>query len=391
MDPMTVLFIIAAIYIVLYIVGKAIGVNKLSERGVELGTPLFLMIKTERLNAFLTKMGKKFPKAFFNLGIIVAFGGMAFGFWMFADNLLKFFIQPATAGGVVPIIPGVTITGWPLYYMVIALAVTLLTHEFAHGLASSRDDIPIKSSGLISFFVLFGAFVEPDEEYFEKEASPRARMRLLAAGSYANLLWGLVFLLIIANFTPMMMIAFNPPSGAYIYDVSSGTPAADATLQIGDVIIGLNDTTIESWNAVGVYMADAEPGAALTIHRLNNYSLTVTLAEHEVNASRGYIGVYGADYWVPKTGWEWIPGGPMYAFHMQQILQWCFLILVSVALFNLLPIPMLDGDKLLSNGLSLFIDDEKKIKMIMWPMRVLSLSIVLLSIGLTLWYGKAIF
>jgi membrane-associated protease RseP (regulator of RpoE activity) len=216
-------------------------------------------------------------------------------------------------------------------------------------------------------------------------------MRLLAAGSYANLLWGLVFLLIIANFTPMMMIAFNPPSGAYIYDVPSGTPAADATLQIGDVIIGLNDTTIESWNAVGVYMADAEPGAALTIHRLNNYSLTVTLAEHEANASRGYIGVYGADYWVPKTGWEWIPGGPMYAFHMQQILQWCFLILVSVALFNLLPIPMLDGDKLLSNGLSLFIDDEKKIKMIMWPMRVLSLSIVLLSIGLTLWYGKAIF
>jgi membrane-associated protease RseP (regulator of RpoE activity) len=330
MDPMIVLFIIAAIYIVLYIVGQAVGVNKLSERGLEIGTPFFLMFKTERLNAFLTKMGKKFPKAFFNLGIVVAFVGMAFGFWMFADNLLKFFIQPAEAGGVVPIIPGVTITGLPLYYMMIALAVTLLTHEFAHGLASSRDDIPIKSSGLISFFVLFGAFVEPDEEYFEKEASPRARMRLLAAGSYANLIWGLIFLLIIANFTPMMSliianftpmmsIAFNPSSGAYIYDVSSGTPAADASMQIGDVIIGLNDTTIESWNDVGVYMTDAESGATLTIHRLNNYSLTVTLAAHEANASKGYMGVYGADYWEPKTGWEWIPGGPMFAFHRPDV------------------------------------------------------------------------
>jgi hypothetical protein len=52
---------------------------------------------------------------------------------------------------------------------------------------------------------------------------------------------------------------------------------------------------------------------------------------------------------------------------------------------------MLDGDKLLSNGLSLFINDEKTIKRIMWPMRILSLAIVLLSIGLTLWYGKALF
>ncbi|MGY5862489.1 MAG: M50 family metallopeptidase, partial [Candidatus Thorarchaeota archaeon] len=247
------------------------------------------------------------------------------------------------------------------------------------------------SSGLISFFVLFGAFVEPDEEYFEKEASPRARMRLLAAGSYANLIWGLIFLLIIANFAPMMSIAFNPPSGAYIYGVSSESPAADASLQVGDVIIGLNDSTIERWNNISVYMADAESGAILTIHRLNNYSLTVTLAEHPDNASRGYIGVSGADYWVPKTGWEWIPGGPMYAFHIQQILQWCFIILISVALFNLLPIPLLDGDKLLSNGLSLFIDDAKTIKLIMWPARILSLSIVLLSIGLTLWYGKALF
>jgi membrane-associated protease RseP (regulator of RpoE activity) len=63
----------------------------------------------------------------------------------------------------------------------------------------------------------------------------------------------------------MMSIAFNPSSGAYIYDVSSGTPAADASMQIGDVIIGLNDTTIESWNDVGVYMTDAESGATLTI------------------------------------------------------------------------------------------------------------------------------
>ena len=82
---------------------------------------------------------------------------MIFGFWLLLDNFLKFFIQTDEAGAIVPVIPGVTVTGLPLVYLMIGLAVTLITHEFAHGLASSRDDIPIKSSGLVFLYVLFGA------------------------------------------------------------------------------------------------------------------------------------------------------------------------------------------------------------------------------------------
>jgi membrane-associated protease RseP (regulator of RpoE activity) len=389
MDPFTVLLVVAGIWIVIYLIAQAIGIEKLNEKGVDAGFPFFLMIKTERLNNFLTRMGKKFPRAFFNLGIIVAFGGMVYGFWLFADNLLKFFIQPAAAGGVVPIIPGVTITGLPLIYMLIGLAVTLLTHEFAHGLASSKDDIPIKSSGLLFFYVLFGGFVEPDEEAFENDVGPRARMRLLAAGSFANLIWGLIFFLLIANFQGMMSIGFNSPSGAYIYEIQADAPA-DGVLEVGDVIIGLNETTISTWADVGYFMLDASSESQLTIHTLDN-SYTIILAANELNASKGYIGIYGSDYWEPKPGWEWIPGGPLYAFHMQQILIWCFIILVSVSIFNLLPIPMLDGDRLLSNGLSLVIDDEKLIMKIMWPLRILSLGILLLSIALSLITGKGLF
>ncbi|MHA2352167.1 MAG: site-2 protease family protein, partial [Candidatus Thorarchaeota archaeon] len=226
-----------------------IVVEKLGEKGIDAGFPFFIMWRTERLNAFLTRMGKKFPRVFFNIGIVVGFGGMIFSFWMFGDNLIKFFIQPEAAGGVVPIIPGVTITGLPLVYMLIGLAVTLLTHEFAHGLAASKDDIAIKSSGLLAFLVLFGGFVEPDEEQFENEATPQSRMRMLAAGSFANFAWGFVFLLILANFYPLMSIGYYPPSGAYVYDLQAGSPAA-AALDIGDVIIGLNDTEIANWTAV---------------------------------------------------------------------------------------------------------------------------------------------
>jgi len=380
--------VIGLFWLIIYAVAQYIGVERLKQKGVEAGTPFFFMWKTQRLNAFLTRMGKKFPLIFFNIGIFVGFGGMIFSFWMFGENLIKFFVEPAAAGGVVPIIPGVTITGLPLLYMLIGLAVAILTHEFAHGLASSRDNIPIKSSGLLGFLILFGAFVEPDEEAFEKEATPQGRMRLLAAGSYSNIIWSFVFLALLINFNSLALIAYNPPSGAYIYQLGEGSPAA-AALQVGDVIVGLNDTTIANWSAVSIFMNGAPNGSQVTVHTLNG-NVTLILAASELNASRGYLGVYGADYWEPKPGWNLILS-PMYVFHLQQIIFWCYLILISLAVFNLLPIPFLDGDKLLSNGLSLLISDEKKIRYIMYPIRFAALAIVVLSIILSLVMGKGLF
>jgi len=389
MDPLTVIEILAVIYIAIYIVVQAIGVEKFSSRGIEAGAPFFIMIKTKRLNAFLTRLGKKFPRAFFNLGVVIAFGGMAFGFWMFGENLLRFFIQPETAGGVVPVIPGVTVTGLPLVYMLIGLAVALITHEFAHGLASAKENIPLKSSGLMFLFVLFGAFVEPDEEIMEKQSTPQSRMRLLAAGAYSNLIFAFIVLLLMTNFYSLMSIGFNPPSGAYIYDTVPGTPGGES-LQVGDVIIGLNATTIEEWSDVSVFLYNASAGALVIIHTLRG-PVDIHLAANPSNASKGYIGVYGADYWEPKPGWSWIPFGPMFAFHSQQILLWSFVILFSVALFNLLPIPALDGDKLLSNALSLKIKSKRTLMAIMWPMRIAAVSVIVLSIVLSLWFGKGLF
>ncbi|MFX0106971.1 MAG: site-2 protease family protein [Candidatus Hodarchaeota archaeon] len=388
MDTVTILIIVAAIWLLIYIIAQAVGIDKLNEKGVDAGFPFFLLLKTERLNSFLTKMGKKTPRLFWNAGVFVGFFGMIFGFYIFADNFLKFFTTPDDAGGVVPIIPGVTIKGLPLIYMMIGLSVTLLTHEFGHGLASARDDIPIKSSGLLFFYVIFGGFVEPDDEVFEKEASPKARMRLLGAGSFMNILTGLVVLLLIANFASLMSIGFNPPSGAYIYDVVADSPGAEA-LQVGDIIIGINETTIETWDEVGDYMENALAGDQITIYTLDADNPTIILAPHDSNASLGYIGVYGADYWEPKPGWDAFLS-PMFAFHLQQTLVWLWIVLISVGLFNLLPVPALDGDKLLSNGLSLIIKDENKIRYLMWPARIISLTIVLLSIIFSLWMGKGI-
>ncbi len=151
----------------------------------------------------------------------------------------------------------------------------------------------------------------------------------------------------------------------------------------------MNDTVIDNWSDVSVFMSDALAGSQITIHTLDG-DITLILAPNEVNATRGYIGIYGADYWEAKSGWDLFLS-PMIVFHMQRIVLWCYIILISLALFNLLPIPMLDGDKLLSNGLSLFISDAKKVKYIMTPIRIAAFLIVILSIVFSLIMGKGLF
>jgi membrane-associated protease RseP (regulator of RpoE activity) len=213
-------------------------------------------------------------------------------------------------------------------------------------------------------------------------------MRLLSAGSYANFITGFVVLILIMNFNPIMSVAFNQPTGAFIYETEPGTAGAEA-LQFGDVIIGLNDTDIDSWNEVGDFLAGVPSGTNVTIHTLEG-SATITLGGHPQNETRGYIGIYGTDYWEPKPGWDLFLN-PLYVFHVNQILVWSWIILISVGLFNLLPIPLFDGDKILRDGLRHITKDEKKIQYVMWPARILAISIVLLSIGLSLWMGKGLF
>ncbi|MFN3804382.1 MAG: site-2 protease family protein [Pyrobaculum sp.] len=92
----------------------------------------------------------------------------------------------ARSAGVTPIIPGITLPWDQLPYIAIAIVVAVALHEFMHGYAALRYGIPIKSVGVFSlFYILSGAFVEPDEEKF-KEARTEAKLAVLASGVAIN-------------------------------------------------------------------------------------------------------------------------------------------------------------------------------------------------------------
>lgn len=59
--------------------------------------------------------------------------------------------------------------------------------------------------------------------------------------------------------------SFNMPQGVYLLAVIEGTPAAQAGLQAGDIITGIDGNTINSMNDIKTYLAEKQPGDTITV------------------------------------------------------------------------------------------------------------------------------
>ncbi|MHC1630948.1 MAG: site-2 protease family protein [Methanotrichaceae archaeon] len=98
----------------------------------------------------------------------------------------------------------------PIWYGWIALLVTMIVHEFSHGILCRVEGIKVNSMGLAILMAPVAAFVEPDEkELFGTEkkeaiASRSARIRILSAGVIANFMVAAI----------AIMLFFGPVIGA---------------------------------------------------------------------------------------------------------------------------------------------------------------------------------
>jgi membrane-associated protease RseP (regulator of RpoE activity) len=99
----------------------------------------------------------------------------------------------------------------PFYftYFILAVAIVLVVHEGFHGIFMRYSEVKIKSTGLAFLGPILGAFVEQDEKDMVK-ASKFNQMSILAAGVFANLIVGLIFLFV---WWSLFSVTFTP-SGA---------------------------------------------------------------------------------------------------------------------------------------------------------------------------------
>lgn len=334
----------------------------LEKRGISLN-PGFLMWRTDKGLGLIDRISKASKRGWKFYSVLSAVLGILimvlfFGEWTYGTikGIHAILTNPETVGvpatlkeRAIPI-PGVNI---PFVVGIIALGITILVHEGAHGIITRRLGLSTKSTGLVLLFVIPGAFVEQEEDEFE-EADPWKRIQIASAGPVTNILFalaciGVIFLLI------------NPLPGLYLSDVMADTPAAEAGLQPGDQIVGIGSMKIENYGDFSKFMDKTDPGQNIEL-RTRNETYRITLTEHPENSSMGYLGVsvtssYSESALIQPNNllavsMYVIIGRPLinpYAYSLSvpwiivNILNWMFALNLLVGLFNILPLKPLDG------------------------------------------------
>ena len=377
--------IFLAIYVAIWAMVSVSWWAVRAERFGITGPPLYLIYRTTKLNRWIEKISNISTTGWrivWNLGIVTAVGLMIFIFYQLADNLLNLFYKSPQAVSIQPIVPlpGLFVSFETFPYLVLALSVVVVTHELSHGIASLVEKIPLKSTGAFFAHILMGGFVEPDEEKLKK-ASDVAKLRVFAAGSFTNVVIGIMFILLLSNFSATIAPFYTiTQTGVSIGSVPNNLPAHTSGLETGDIVTSINGTTITSINDLRRYMNNVTPGQVVVIGtKRGNFSVKTTVDPN--NATHAVIGISGLTDDIVYT-----PKFPILSSDLPNILLhsdfWLSVVLTSVAMINMLPMYPFDGDKFLDTALNVL--GIKQTKGIRTTANAAGYLLLLLNIGLSL-------
>lgn len=361
---------IIAFWVLVYAIFGRREEEEVEEEGV--AVDLFvIMWRTKRVLGFIDRLaakGKKFWKVYGDVGVALGFLGMAFVFYALLRTAIATIKTHGEQAGVQLVIPGLTI---PLWYGLVGLAVVMIVHELSHGVVARADKLPLKSVGLVLFFIIPGAFVEPDEEELKK-APLRTRLRVYGAGSLANLLVALLALLIM-NFalTPLLQ-----PAGIEVAGVISDSPAS-GVLEKGDVIVAINGTAIKTLEDFEKFINTTRPDQTIAITVLREgeeKTVTLKLGARDDDPSRPFIGIYLGQHYKSRIGHENIVFPLFFSFY------WIYFLNLGIGLMNLFPLVPLDGGRMLDDVLKEYLPES-----IAKPIRYGVIMGGLLLLGLNLW------
>ncbi|MGQ9543308.1 MAG: site-2 protease family protein [Candidatus Bathyarchaeia archaeon] len=337
------LAVMATLYFVvmaaLYLLSKSFSWER---RGVTVG-PLYLIFKTSRFNQKLNSISSRWRRLWRilgNIGVALALGQMVYIIYFMFQNLLNLAYRSPEAAGMVLLLPGLTVSLETLPYIIVALAVVLLTHELAHAIAGLTDGVHLKSAGVFLAFIIPGGFVELDEKQLERSRLS-TKLRVYSAGSSANLATWMFVTLLFINFTSTITPFYNGPSGILVSGIISGGGASDAGLAKWDVIYSINDQPIRSVDELSRFMSGVQPGTVLSL-RTDKGQVEVVTKPHPQDPARALIGIYPFNYYAPK---HFLPKELPY--HLYYSEYWMSVLLVWIAIFNMLPLYPLDGDRIL--------------------------------------------
>ena len=334
--------------------------------------PFFYMLlyKTTWGLKQMDSWSKKHPKVFlylgyfsFFIGVIGLFFSLIFMVWQLffiVENQLTsgggFVLPLQTESGMQGSIP---IFHVPFIYWIISLFVLAVVHEFAHGVIGQRFKIKVKSSGFafagVIAPILPAAFVEPDEESYKK-AKKWQQISMLGAGSTSNLLFGLLFLLMLIFVASPLVDKTTQIESINFYGISEQSYLANYNISSGE-ILKVND--IEEKEEIIRYFSQLKPNENISMlinsdGKINEYSI-VTF-ENDLDSQRGMIGIIGIDIVTTNKDGFWYLGSICEVFAI--LLFWLSLLNIGIGIMNLLPLWITDGGKILYTLLSYKLSNE---------------------------------
>ena len=218
--------------------------------GSLLGIPLAVFFRTTRGLNLLDRLAR--PKRFWRLvasaGIPLVILSMTSFLILLLSLAISMIHEPPLPSSLnaprnILLIPGLNeyipfVWGW------IALFVTMVVHEFAHGILSRVEGVRVKSMGIVAvFFAPIAAFVEPDDvdlfgnKDMPAKVSKAARIRILSAGVISNFIVAAVAM---ALFFGPVIGSISPVDRLIVVDVQDGSAAEKAGFTNGMVLLDVD-------------------------------------------------------------------------------------------------------------------------------------------------------
>jgi len=296
-ESLLIFFAVVISYILIVIILHRKGVFK--KYNISFYGPL-LMWRTQKGITFLKKLAQKrrFWKAFGNTGVVVCFIAMFSMALLVLWNtwsILEFTpeqIQQLPGIEFAFVIPIVN----PLFpleylgYIILALIIAMVVHEFSHGILTFVSKLSVKSLGILYLIFPLGAFCEPDEKQLQQTKTTN-RMRIFAAGPTMNFV---VVLLSIFLFSFVFMSAVQPAAdGVGVLSAGEGTPAEKIGIKEGMIITSINNTNVTNVVEFFYVMQNTSTNQTVSISYVQGektYHKTITLADkYEEYEKRNYL------------------------------------------------------------------------------------------------------
>ena len=275
----------------------------------------------------------------------------------------------------------------------LAIVVAVFIHEASHGIVARSLGMKVKAAGIVLLaFLPIGAFVEVDDKEL-KETKSSNSLRVLAAGSGINFVVGIACILLLILTVSTMTPAVK---GAGIYGVvpdspTLHSPAYVAGIQPGDFVVAINNSPVTDLSVLRngsffigehVNLTVWSNGKTRTVPIvLGNYTVTTVneTSGQSTSVSYPFLGVNEASYaglqsiasgyatlykasplayisYIPTfqrvelsipfssdlSGFYTSPLGALTPA-VTNTLFWLFFVNFNLAIFNSLPIYLMDG------------------------------------------------